>query len=410
MCSRIFVDVERKLDSVSESLLSDLSTIFARFSLKIHERLNKFGHKLHKRLCVLRNTGNTDDKFVDILLDNRVFLDSCNETSSSANPAAPVVPDFKSNASQRDVNKRRSYEELKRNGYKYKSNEDEDEEDYSFEKEEENSAAAKSKGEVKQDDGNWKKNNKYESSKEQHSREDRTRDKFDKSHKNDYGKQKREQEFDSSYKSNKRDQDASGYSKKSREERDFDERKEYQQDRKHEGGKREHESDKFVRDKRSGDEYPKKFEHREFDAARYKDGSDRKDRDYEQPRYHKKDRVYEPDNGYKGKKDTSDNRDDYDYRAASKRQSYDYEDDNEAKLIVNLDAEADRFVRGRGGDKQQQGYKSAGKEYNSRPDGSYKESKYTKYQGNEYRDKKDKYQSSGDWQMQRWVRRFVVVV
>ncbi|XP_008208869.1 uncharacterized protein LOC100678818 isoform X1 [Nasonia vitripennis] len=371
---RILDDAEKKLDSVSDSLLSEMTVMFSRFSLKVQERLNKFGYKLNKRLCSMSNTGRTNDKFFNILLDKDFYINNCNETSNADAVVLDSTTDIPYKKEKNHGMKKRSYEELKKNGHKYdyKNSKDykqiKDSREYHSEKEYNKEIyIEKSKGEVK-NGNNWK-NNKYEN-KDKHSDEKKYKhEKPNENLKNENNKKvKEEREFES-FLDNK--------VKEHHHDRKFEyNQKDNDYDRKSENHKKERDYDNKFEQYKKDNDFNKKFEHKK------EHGFDQK------VEYHKKD-------NFDRKYDHNKKERNYDKTFGNKRNFVVYDDDD-SKFII-LENDGDEFVTS---NEFQPKFKKE-KEFPQRPD-SYKESKYTKYTGNDRKDnKKDKYQPSGDWQMQR---------
>ncbi|XP_011495111.1 PREDICTED: MATH and LRR domain-containing protein PFE0570w-like [Ceratosolen solmsi marchali] len=203
--NRVFLNVERKLELVSESLLFDFNAIFSKFTKKIQERLNKVGSEIHNRLCFSYNKDKINDKFFNILNKN-YFLSNCNESNSD--PAINLNSNVTKKNKKGYGTKKKSYLELKKNAYKnnYKNIKDyknffDSKKNNSYTKiyPEENFI----KGEATTDN-NWKKNKKEK--KEKYSLEEK-KYKYEKTdkYKNDCNKkyEKTNQEFDYNFEFNK---------------------------------------------------------------------------------------------------------------------------------------------------------------------------------------------------------------
>lgn len=347
----MFVDAGRKLDLISESLLSEFTTMFARFSFKMQERLNKFGYKLHQRLCLLNDFEKSDDKFLNILLDDDFFVNNCNAT------AHPVIADNRSNTSH---SKKSGHGAIKKNSADmpkavektdYKNNKEYKEfkdakKDYTNTSEGESFnhiSHVKSKGEKNYE--NWKKK---DHEKEKYRLGDDKYDKnvkFDKHDKNDNNKYKREpnSEFKTSF-----------------------ERKEINK----------------IDDKSNKRDY------------KYKMGPDHGSHEFERKQNHHVDSEILHDGQHHefGRKIEGNRDRDYYYQdKIEKKRNDDTNDDD--KFIIRMDNQ-DKIKNNNQG-KQ----KYTNKEYVLKPE-NFKESKYAKYDNHERRDRKDKY-PNGEWQMQR---------
>ncbi|KAL7307213.1 hypothetical protein TKK_0000936 [Trichogramma kaykai] len=80
----MFVNIEKKINAISDSLLSDFSIMFSRFSLKIDEKFSKFSKKLQKRLCDLSNHGESDDEFLNIVVNTEYILNHCKDKDNGS--------------------------------------------------------------------------------------------------------------------------------------------------------------------------------------------------------------------------------------------------------------------------------------------------------------------------------------
>ncbi|XP_058807887.1 probable serine/threonine-protein kinase clkA isoform X2 [Phymastichus coffea] len=367
---RMFTDAGRKLDVISDSLLSDFSTMFVRFSFKMHRRLNKFGFELYSRLCLLNDFEKSDDKFLNILLDDDFFVNHCNVT------ADPVTADYRSNTS---YSKKLNYRETKKNitdeskkneKNDYKSNKGyekykDTKEEYTNASEGEpfnNIANTKSKGEAKHD--NWKTNNeKYYHVENKFNKNE----KFRENNKNGY-RHKRESKSDFNKSFEKIETNYEYNNKNNKKDTKFDRKQDYKKD--------------------SGYDY-REFEYKKDHNTDFKVYYDREYYSSEQNFEDKRDHDYAY--GYESKRN-----DEFERKLEKKKVGkYDKDVNDDSKFIIKMDNIAEDIIKNN--NHEQQKYKN--KEYVLKPE-NFKESKYAKYDNHERRDRKDKY-PTGEWQMQR---------